>query len=292
MKIKTTLFFLFFLHCNLQAQQFIPLWPEGKMPNTKGLKLEHIEERERITQVDKPAIYAFFTSKEEKNTNSVLICPPGGYAKLTYNIAGFQFAKWLNTLGINAFVLIHRLPTSPDFIEREEGPVHDAQRAIKIIRSNADRWQLNPTKIGVMGASVGGHLAATLATHDEDFSKIYDPLDSISFKPNFTILISPVITLSTYAHKGSMENFLGPNKNQNLIDYYSNEKKVSKSTPPTFIVLAQNDPVVNPMNGLLYYQALSENNIPCSMHIFPEGGHSIALRNNPEYINSWTRLCE
>lgn len=291
MKIKALILFSFSFSL-IQAQEFIPLWPKGKMPNSKGMQLELIEERERITQVAQPGMYAFFTSKEENNGSAVLICPPGGYAKLTYNIAGFQFAKWLNTLGINAFVLIHRLPTSPDLVQREKGPLQDAQRAMKIIRSNATSWGLTTSKIGVMGASAGGHLATTLATQAEDFSSINDSLNNYLYRPNFMILISPVITMDKYAHKGSLENFLGNNPTQHQIDSFSNEKQLNKLTPPAFIALAQNDPVVNPVNGILFYQALIENNIPGSLHIFPEGGHSIALQNNPKSINLWTTLCE
>ncbi|RVT76733.1 alpha/beta hydrolase [Flavobacterium sufflavum] len=291
MKVKALILF-FFYFSSMQSQQFIPLWPVGKMPNTKGMKLELIEERERITQVAQPGMYAFFTSKEENNGSAVLICPPGGYAKLTYTIAGFQFAKWLNTMGINAFVLIHRLPTSPDLVEREKAPIQDAQRAMKIIRSNAVNWNINTAKIGVMGASAGGHLATTLGTHSEDYSVINDTVDQFSFQPNFMILISPVISMGKYAHKGSLNNFLGNNPTEQLIDYFSNEKHVTSTTPPTFIVLAQNDPVVNPINGILFYQAMLEHNISGSLHVFPEGGHSIALKNNPKSINLWTNLCE
>ena len=291
MKNKTFIIFLF-IFSTIQGQEFIPLWPTGKMPNTKGIQLEHTEERERITQVAQPGMYAFFTSKEENTGSAVLICPPGGYAKLTYNIAGFQFAKWLNTLGINAFVLIHRLPTSPDLTEREKGPIQDAQRAMKIIRSKAKIWNIIPSKIGVMGASAGGHLATTLGTHTQDYSSIKDNLDSFSFHPNFMVLISPVITMGKYAHQGSLHNFLGENPNLKEIELFSNENQVSSTTPPTFIVLAQNDPVVNPFNGILFYQAMTDKNISGSLHVFPEGGHSIALKNNPKSINLWTNLCE
>ena len=291
MKVKALILF-FFCFSSMQSQQFIPLWPAAKMPNTKEMKLDLIEERERITQVAQPGMYTFFTSKEENNGSAVLICPPGGYAKLTYTIAGFQFAKWLNTMGINAFVLIHRLPTSPDLVERDKAPIQDAQRAMKIIRSNASTWNINTSKIGVMGASAGGHLATTLGTHSEDYSTINDAVDQFSFQPNFMILISPVISMGKYAHKGSLNNFLGNKPTEQLIDYFSNEKHVTSTTPPTFIVLAQNDPVVNPINGILFYQAMLEHNISGSLHVFPEGGHSIALKNNPKSINLWTNLCE
>ncbi len=292
MKSIIPILFLFFFSINIQSQEYITLWPAEKLPNSKGLKLEHVEERERITQVAQPGIYTFFTSKEENTGSAVLICPPGGYAKLTYNIAGFQFAKWLNTMGINAFVLIHRLPTSPDLVEREKAPMQDAQRAMKIIRSNAVKWGINPSKIGVMGASAGGHLATTLATHSDDYSMINDTVDQFSFQPNFMILISPVITMGKYVHQGSLNNFLRNKPTQQQIDYFSNEKHISEKTPPTFIVLAQNDPVVNPMNSILFYESMLEHNVSGSLHIFPEGGHSIALKNNPKSINLWANLCE
>lgn len=276
----------------LSAQTYIHLWPEGEMPNSKKKKLEHIEERERITQVSSPGIYAFYTSKEENQGSSVLICPPGGYQKLTYNIAGFQFAKWLNILGINAFVLIHRLPNSPDLISRELGPIQDAQRAMKIIRANADKWHLDTNKIGIMGASAGGHLASTIGTHHVDHSHIGDSLDLIPFSPDFMILISPVITMGKYTHEGSKYNFLGESPADSKIELYSNEKQVNELTPPAFIVHAQNDHAVSPMNSVLFYESMIKYNVKGTLHIFPQGNHSIALRNNPGSTNTWTLLCE
>lgn len=292
MKICIYLLLPFAFITNIQAQPFIKLWPEGQLPNSKGMSLEHKEERQRITQVAEPGMYAFFTSKEENSGSAVLICPPGGYAKLTYNLAGFQFAKWLNTCGINAFVLIHRLPTSPDLKEREKGPIQDAQRAMKIIRANATSWKLDTAKIGVMGASAGGHVATTLGTHMEDYSAINDSLDTYPFIPNFMILISPVITMGDYAHKGSMENLLGKDPLPDLKKTFSNELNVTTTTSPTFIAVAQNDPVVNVMNSILFYQSMIKQAVPGSLHVFPKGAHSIALRNTPDYIDLWSQLCE
>lgn len=122
---------------NSYAQEYIPLWPEGKMPNSKNLKLEWLEENQRVSQVDIPGMYPFFTSRQENTGSAVLIFPPGGYQKLTYQIAGIQLAKWLNTLGVNAFVVMYRLPTSPDLIEKSHGPLMDAQRALKMVRAKA-----------------------------------------------------------------------------------------------------------------------------------------------------------
>ena len=274
------------------AQEFIPLWPTGQMPNSKGMVLEYRESRQRITQVANPGIYTFFPSNEENHGAGVLICPPGGYAKLTYVLAGEQFAKWLNTLGIQAYVLIHRLPTSPDLVEREKGPLQDAQRAMKIIRSHADQWALDLNRVGVMGASAGGHLAATLGTQSEDISLINDAYDQYRFAPNFMVLISPVITMGKWTHAGSRDNFLGSSPSEALLKQYSAELHVTTYTPPTFLVHAQDDPVVPPLNSILFYQAMLEHQVPGTLHIFPQGQHSIALRNNPGSANQWTILCE
>ncbi len=292
-KSKLSIFLLFIFYTSVSiAQTFIPLWPEGQMPNSKGIPTKHIEEGERITQVEIPGLYVFTPSIEENKESAVLICPPGGYGKQAYNIAGFQWAKWCNTLGMSAFVLIYRLPTSPDLILPHLGPIQDAQRAMKIIRSKTVECKINPGKIGVMGASAGGHLAATLGTLQRDYSIIKDSLDSLSFQPNFTILISPVISMGEYAHEGSKVNLLGENPVETLCRLFSCELKVHKDTPPAFVVHAHNDNVVHPMNSLLYSSALLDRNISVSLHLFPQGGHSIALRNNPGSANQWTVLCE
>ncbi len=274
------------------AQKSIPLWPEGRMPNSKGMELEHIEERERITQVATPSMVPFFTSDEENNESAVLIFPPGGYKKLTYNIAGYQLAKWFNTIGVNAFVVMYRLPTSPDLVERWWGPLQDAQRAMKVVRANATKWGIDPQKIGVMGCSAGGHLAALSSTINNDYSAINDSLDGLRYSPDFQILISGAISMGEYGHKGSRDALLGLDTNEKLIKQLSSELHVRSDCAPAFIVHANNDPVVNPMNSILYYSAMLENDVKACLHIFPHGGHSIALRNNPGSTNLWTALCE
>ena len=274
------------------AQEFLPLWPKNKMPNSKGLKLADKIENERIVQVGTPGVYAFFTSKEENKGCAVLICPPGGYEKLTYLLAGTQLAKWFNTMGVTAFVLNYRLPNSPDLLERSIGPEQDAQRAMRLIRSHAARWKLDPGRVGIMGASAGGHLAATLGTHPEDVSGVGDSLDRLAFAPSFMVLVSPVISMGQYAHAGSRQNLLGNNPSPELIAKFSSELHVTAATPPTFLVHAANDPTVNQRNSLLFYQALVEHQVPGSLHVFPQGGHAIALRNNPGSTGQWTTLCE
>jgi acetyl esterase/lipase len=288
---KAFIVFSFFFSLTLFAQDIIPLWPKGKMPNSKGMKLEHIEERERITQVSEPKMLGFFPPKEEQNGSSVLIMPSGGYAKLTYNLGGIQLAKWFNTQGITAFVLIYRLPNSPDLLISENGPIQDAQRALKLIRYHADTWNLDINKVGVFGASAGGHLASTIATHHTDLSKINDDIDTISFSPNFMVLVSPVISLGEYTHKGSLKNFLGDHATSETIHEYSNEFHVTENTPPTILFHAQNDPAVHVMNSLLFYKEMIKHDVKGSLHIFPKGEHNIGIYNASSLTDEWKNLC-
>lgn len=280
------------LAVNIFSQEFIPLWEKGKIPNSKGLELMDDIRNERVYQVGTAGFYAFFPSNQENKGAAVLICPGGGYERLAYLIAGHQFAKWFNAMGVAAFVLNYRLPNSTDLNQREIGPLQDAQRALRVIRANAEKWQIKADKIGVLGTSAGGHLAANLGVATEDFAKIGDDLDKLAFNPNFMILVSPVITMGEFTHAGSKKNLLGENPNQALVEKYSLEKQVTAQTPPAFLVHAFDDKSVSVRNSLMFYNALLDKNISASLHIFPGGGHAIALRNNPGSTEKWTQLCE
>ena len=276
----------------VKAQDLIQLWPSGSMPNSKGLAQTDSVANERIYRVASPRMRAYMTSRAESKGAAVLICPGGGYERLAYVTSGIQLAKWFNTFGVSAFVLDYRLPNSPDLVTKETGPLQDAQRALRCIRSHASQWNINPSMIGIMGISAGGHLATTAGTHAEDVSAIGDSLDEISFKPDFMILVSPVITMGSVTHAGSRRNLLGEHPSEELIEKYSNELHVTPSTPPCFIVHAFNDRAVPLKNSLLFYDALVAANVSSSLHVFPQGAHSIALRNNPGSTEQWTVLCE
>lgn len=282
------------IFCNIlvSAQEFIPIWPEGKMPNSKGIVLTDSISNERYWRVGNPGIYTFFPSRQENKGAAVMICPGGGYHHYSYLSSGIQIAKWFNTMGVSAFVLISRLPASPDLIDRSVAPLQDAQRAIRLIRANAKDWGIQPDKIGIMGFSAGGHVASSLGTHTEDVSGIGDSLSYISFCPDFMLLVSPVITMGDFTHSGSRDNLLGEKPSKELIVKYSNELQVTAQTPPAFIVHAENDPVVSPQNSLLFFNALREKNVSASIHIFPFGGHAIGLQNNPGSTKLWRELCE
>lgn len=273
---------------------FIPIW-NNNMPNSRGIQIRDSIANERIFKVGIPGIYEFKTPASENKKAAVLIIPGGGYVRLAFEVGGFQLAKWFNTLGINAFVLIHRLPQSPDVIESYKAPLQDAQRAIRYIRAHANEYNIDTNKIGVMGGSAGGHLAACLSTIKDDWSQVNDSLDVYSFRPNFTILISPVITMELpYAHKGSRDNLLGENPSELLVKKFSCEQQVDSTTPPTFIVHAMDDPGVNCLNSIFYFTALKKNGKEnkSSLHIYSSGKHNIGLRNNPPSTNTWSMLAE
>jgi len=274
------------------AQEFVPIYPDGKMPNSKGMKLEQEIREERIYQVGTPGMHAFLPSEKNNTGAAVLIIPGGGYARIAYQNARTNVAQWLNSLGIAAFALDYRLPGSPDLVQKELAPLQDAMRAIRILRANAQRWNVNPDKIGVMGTSAGGHAASFIATTTYDIAKVGDEIDKFSYTPNFMILASPVITMGEFAHSGSRKYLLGENPGQELIEKYSTEKHVTAKTPPTFIFLATDDQSVNPKNSLMFYAALLDNKVSATLHIFPTGGHSIPVKNGPGSSAVWTKVCE
>ncbi|WP_121357642.1 alpha/beta hydrolase [Flavisolibacter nicotianae] len=276
----------------LEAQEFIPLWPAGKKANWNGSVVKDSLFNERIWRVGTPGIYAFPVPKAENKGTTVLICPGGGYERLSYIYNGFNFARWFNAHGINAFVLLYRLPHQQDLKVRELGPLTDAQRAVKFLRANAGKWGLAKDKIGVMGISAGGHVASLLGTHTDDVSAIRDSLDNVSARPDFLLLLSPVITMGKYAHPGSRRLFLGPDTTKRMVENYSTELQVTARTPPTFIVHAQNDSTVNVRNSLFFYNALIEHNVQASIHVFPQGGHGIGLVDNPGSTDLWLPLLD
>ncbi|MBY0477452.1 MAG: alpha/beta hydrolase [Chitinophagaceae bacterium] len=292
--MKRNFLFIFFISLTVlaKAQEFISLWPDGKKPNNNGKKITDSLFNERIWRVATPGMYCFVVPKAENNGTAVMIVPGGGYARLSHLYSGFNLAKWYNSIGVNAFVLIHRLPHQQDLINKQLAPVQDAQRAMRVIRANAAQWNIKTDKVGVMGISAGGHVATTLGTHAKDESNINDSLTAYSYRPDFMVLLSPVITMGRFAHGGSKKNFLGADTTKANIENYSGELQVSSFTAPTFLVHAQNDSTVKVQNSVLFYQSLIEKKIIASLHIFPQGGHGIRLDENPGSTDQWLNLLE
>lgn len=289
---KSFLWFMISLGMHLSAQQKIPVWPTGRMPNSKGLKPETIEVKEgRITQIREAELFAFLPAKEERKPMAVIIIPGGGYRHLTYDLGGYSYAKWLNTLGITAFVLNYRLPASPDLIQRETGPLQDIQAAVKLIRKNALQYGISPDRIGVLGTSAGGHLAAMVSNISTDYTGLKSDWESTSSVPDFAVLISPVIDLGEFAHKGSRDHLLGENASQEKIAEYSMQNRVTAKTPPTLLIHAQNDNAVPVINSILYYEAMIKNKVKGALFIFPQGEHNIGVSNRTRLTDHWKKLC-
>lgn len=293
MRIVICLSFNMLLCMILTAQDgTIPIW-SGEIPNSQSSD-EEISFGDRdikwVTGVQVPDIAVYLPTEKIATGQGVLICPGGGYAGLAYDWEGTDVAKWLNSKGIAGFVLKYRLPQSKSVVTPKDAPLMDAQRAMRVIRSHADEWNLDRDKLGVMGFSAGGHLASTLTMHhDEVLLENYDDLDSLSSRPDFQILVYPVITFSPAdRHNGSKENLIGKQASDDLIHYYSNENHVTENTPPTFLLHATDDKAVPVENSLLMYKALKDQNIPVEMHIYPYGGHGFALAIGQGYLSSWT----
>ena len=220
----------------------------------------------------------YYAPKGDKQTDAaVVICPGGGYSGLAISHEGYDVAEKFASMGVSAFVLKYRLPSDEIMEDRKIGPLQDAQQAIKYVRENAPKYGINPNKIGIMGFSAGGHLASTASTHFERV--VIENKNGTSVRPDFSILIYPVITFGEFTHKGSRKNLIGDNASQDLIDLYSNEKQVTAKTPVTFIVHANDDKTVPIENALDYIKALNKAGVKNEAHIYPTGGHGFGLNN-------------
>jgi acetyl esterase/lipase len=270
-------------------ENIIPLWSE-KDPIILEINEKEIRKNANILtirNVHKPTLEVFLPSKQNATGKAVVICPGGGYQQLAYDWEGTDVAKWLNSKGIAAFVLKYRLPKSLKV--NSKAPLKDAQRAVRLVRQNSKKWNISKDKIGIMGFSAGGHLASTLGTHyDDNRDSLFNSIDSLSARPDFMVLVYPVITMkSPYTHNGSRNNLLGKAPKKELINHYSNELHVNKNTPPTFIVHSSDDKAVPVMNSILFYQALLKENINTEMHIYPKGGHGFGLAIGKGHLQTW-----
>jgi acetyl esterase/lipase len=263
----------------------IPLYPNG-VPNSKPAPATYKQKTENggIALVTQPELTPYLPEKGTANGTAVVVCPGGGYVWLAMEHEGAAIAREFNKIGVTAFVLKYRLPSDQIMADKTIGPLQDAQRAIQMVRQGAAKWGINPNKVGIIGFSAGGHLASTEGTH---FDKVViDNKDNISVRPDFMMLIYPVITFGDKTHMGSKESLIGKTPTPQLVDLYSNEKQVTANTPPTFIVHAEDDDVVPVENALQMYQALLSNKVKTEMHLFQSGGHGFGLKN-PKSKQLW-----
>ena len=273
----------------------IKLWPSGipgAISNNTYTEFSSIENViiTRWSKVTNPTLTVSLPAREKATGAAVLICPGGGYSMLAFSHEGFDIAKWLNENGIAGIILKYRLPSDLIMKDKSTGPLQDAQEAIRTIRRRAKEWNIDPKKIGVIGFSAGGHLASTLSTHYDD--KIYDVKDGVSARPDFSLLIYPVITMDeTFTHAGSRRNLIGENPSDELIKRFSNELMINENTPPAFLVHSADDKVVPVRNSQVYFSGLLKYNIPSELHIFQKGGHGYGLSPGQGTQAAWPGLC-
>ncbi len=269
--MKKFLFFMFsFLISTfkLSAQQEafnMDLWPNG-LPNSNGI--DQSQPYDDSKQNFKPSIRVFLPDADKATGQAVVCCPGGGYSHLAMDHEGYDWASFFNERGIALIVLKYRMPhANPDV------PISDAKEALRVVRENAQKWNIDPRKVGIMGSSAGGHLASTVSTHSDTQTA-----------PAFQILFYPVVTFDhKYTHQGSRHNLIGKNAAQELVTLYSNEKQVSNLTPPAIMLLSDDDTAVPSPNSVNYYQALKQHGIKATMHIYPSGGHGWGIRKNFKY---------
>jgi len=248
------------------------LWPGGA-PGAQGNE-----------DVDKPTLAPYLVPAGRGTGTAVIVCPGGGYVNLSMDKEGDQIARFLNSLGVSAFVLKYRL--GPKYHHPIE--LGDAQRAIRTVRSRAAEYRVAADRIGIMGFSAGGHLAATAGTHfDGGDAAASDPIDRLSSRPDFLILCYPVISFTNYVHQGSKRSLLGDNPDPKLVESLSNETQVTAQTPPTFLFHTNGDTGVPPENSMMFYMALRKAGVPAEIHIYERGPHGVGLAQTDYPLSSW-----
>jgi acetyl esterase/lipase len=260
----------------IQDGQIIPLW-SGPAPGALG-----------TDDSDIPAITVYLPRTVAPNTPAVIVCPGGSYRALASNHEGRQVASYLNSLGAAAFVLRYRLGP------RYHHPIElgDAQRAIRLVRSHQSDWRIDPSRVGIMGFSAGGHLAMTASTRfDAGNASATEPLDRVSSRPDFAVLGYPVISMTEdWTHKGSRTNLLGDTPDPELAKALSGERAVTRETPPTFLFQTNEDTTVPAENAVYYYLALRKAGVPAELHVFEKGAHGVGLANDDAALAEWSKL--
>jgi acetyl esterase/lipase len=274
----------------------IPLWPEGvpaavraDAPAAQGpIGAEKIEDG-RITQVSFPTLAVFAPAVDRPNGTAVIICPGGGYSHLSAAREGSQYANWLSTLGVTAFVLKYRL-----LEYGHPAPLQDVLRAVRLVRSRAVEFKINPDRIGVMGSSAGGHLAASAGTlFDHADGKTGAVLDRVSARPDFLILLYPVISMADgVTHEGSRRSLLGAKPSADAFALNSLENHVTAATPPTLLIHTQEDQAVPIENSIRFFQALTRAHVPAEFYAFEHGGHGMGMNDGLGTASDWPKRAE
>jgi acetyl esterase/lipase/lysophospholipase L1-like esterase len=289
MKYYLLLFAFIINSFSMSAQQTLPLYP-GKVPNSLPVKnRESVTEENgivKIINVTEPALIVFLPPPALATGTAIIICPGGAYSFLASGHEGKDVATELNKAGIAAFILKYRLPNDAVMTNKDQVPLQDAQQAIKTVRDRAAEWHVNSGKIGIMGFSAGGHLAACAGTHYEP--ALIENTSHTNLRPDFMALVYPVISFQdNIGHGGSRENLLGTKISKEKKDYYSNELNVTANTPTTFLVHASDDSGVVVANSIVFYEALVKHYVPVEMHLYEQGGHGFGMLKNKLITDGW-----
>ncbi|KQY15880.1 alpha/beta hydrolase [Massilia sp. Root133] len=270
------------------ATATIPLWPEGVPDAKPGFGPEHVDDG-RVSNVSEPTLTVYGPAVDRPNGTAVIICPGGGYVRLSTAREGEQYAAWLGTLGITSFVLKYRMQEFG-----HPAPLRDVLRAVRLVRAQAARYHIRPDRIGVMGSSAGGHLAASAGTlYDHPLGRTGADLDKISARPDFLVLMYPVITMDGPAvHAGSRKALLGANPSAADVRLMSVEQQVTAATPPTLLIHTQEDQTVPVENSILFYQALTRAKVPAEMYLFEHGSHGMGMRAGLGTASAWPKRAE
>jgi len=281
----------------LSSPQRIDLWENEHQPNSRlqGSKLPTDSiSRQRIWRCGVPRLYFFQPVLAERSKTAVILIPGGGYIKQAYEVSGISLAKWLNSIGITAFVLLHRLPNQPELIDPWKATMQDCQRAVKWVRNHAEEYGIDPDRIGVMGTSAGAHLSACVSTLSEDWAKVGDSMDETSCRPNFAICVSPIINEIDPITAGSRKDLCGVTMNDpTWRTLFSINEQVTDKNPPMLFIHASDDPAVPVLNSVVMFEALKKAGVEdCSLHVFPQGKHNISLRQQPGTTAIWPEIAE
>jgi acetyl esterase/lipase len=253
-----------------QTGPTVPLWPDGA-PDALGEK-----------ETDIPTLTPYIVDSVQPNA-AIVVCPGGGYGGLASH-EGHDYAVWLNQQGVSAFVLKYRLGSKG---YKHPTMLGDAQRALRLVRHHANDWNVDPSRVGIMGSSAGGHLTSTAVTHfDKGKKEATNSVDRMSCRPDFGILCYPVVTMGEHTHKGSRRNLLGENPDPKLVELLSSEKQVTADTPPCFIWHTWDDTAVKVENSLQFAAALRAHGVKFDLHVYEKGRHGIGLRDKPPFDNA------
>lgn len=269
----------------LQPYVKLQVWPGGATESNEIVATESVENCFMIRNITSAEIFVYKPTINKSHA-AVVICPGGGYLGLAFWIEGQDVAKALNQMGITAIVLKYRLPNFHPSV-----PISDARQAMRIVRSHAKDWDIDPHKVGIAGFSAGGHLASFVGTHFETEALVYSgKLNAITSRPDFMALLYPVITMQEYTHQGSRRYLLGENASQEMKDYYSNELHVTQNTPPTFIVVTEEDETVDPQNAYQFNLALQQKNVRAALNVFKKGEHGFGASKHNLPVDNWPVL--